>query len=97
MKYTELNTAEKTAITSVLNARRKLEEAEKEYRRLLDRAKPLVKTYQRIDGRQGETLVYKPATSYSTLDTTKLKREHPEIVAKYQRQVNRKDSIQCLL
>ena len=97
MNYLELPTSEKASITKVINARKRLVEAEERYKKTLESITPLIEKYRNVEGKDGEKVYYSPATTYKAIDTKRLKAERPDIAEEYARITHQKASIKCRL
>ena len=96
MDYKALNANDKSTITKLINAKMALDNAKKAYDELVDKALDIAKNNGTIT-KEYAKVIYTPSSEYTTLDTTKVKSELPDLYAKYSKVVNRKESIKVLL
>ena len=96
MYYSQLNASQKTSITKLLNAKKRLEEAKKRYEVEVEKTLPLVKEVEGIQ-KDFSKISYIPASDYTTLDAQKLKKEAPELYQKYSKEARRKESLRVAL
>lgn len=96
MDYKALNASDKSTITKLINAKIALDDAKKAYDELVDKALDIAKNNGTIT--KGYTkVIYTPQGEYTTLDTSKVKSELPDLYAKYSKVVNRKEALKVLL
>ena len=90
--YNNYNTSVKRRITAVIRAREELEEARRAYE--VARNGILEELREAGGIQKGDILIeYIPASTALLTDTTKLRREHPEIYALYRKEQNRSEGV----
>ena len=96
MEYQALNTSDKNTITKLINAKIALDDAKKEYDKLVNKALDIAKNNGTITKGYAK-VIYTPQSEYTTLDTTRVKSDLPDLYAKYSKVVNRKEALKVLL
>ena len=96
MNYSQLNTTEKANITKLINARKALDKAQREYEKMVEKNFSTIKEYGTIQ-KEYAKISYTPNSEYITLDTTRLKAEKPELLTEYGKTVARKESVRVVL
>jgi hypothetical protein len=96
MDYNKLATSEKTLVTKMLNAKIALDKAQKAYNKAIENGLEVARKSGTIKKGYAK-IIYTPAGDYMTLDTVKIKAEHPELAEEYSKEVSRKESVKVLL
>ena len=96
MNYSQLSKHERAILSRVLNTKRELEKATQAHQKAIAQAMELAKKSGTLE-KDGEMVIYTPELFYTTLDTVKLKSEHPELMKDYAKGITRKETLKVLV